>query len=178
MASTFPFKSDRIRESELKEWLTQIIYPQEFFAGGSIKTRAKKRVNSRIHFARKKGVLARSEEGSVIAISFFEWACAQRGWESLAEVNGLPRNATIALTPPEAALGQTSEVSPLTLPNELESSKGALVDAHKRNIELQEKNQALERESKAMALLLEKRQKKADEGREHGRKGRGVKKDR
>ena len=85
MASNFPFKSDRIAESEIKEWLTQVIYPREFSAGGR-KTSAKKRVTSRIHYARKTGVLARVEDRSTHAATFFEWACAQRGWEILAEV--------------------------------------------------------------------------------------------
>ena len=178
MASNFPFKSDRIAESEIKEWLTQVIYPREFSAGGSIKTSAKKRVTSRFHYARKTGVLARAEDRSVHAATFFEWACAQRGWEILAEVNGLPRNASVALTSPPAAKGETSKVSPLSVPIDLESSQAALVDAHKKNIELQETNEWLERKHRAMEKLIEKRQKRADQGREHGRKGRGVKKER
>ena len=99
----YPFKTPQIRESELKEWLVQILYPREFSAGGSIKTCAKKRITSRIHYARKTGVLARAENRSVHAAKFFEWACAQRGWEKLAKIKGLPRNASIALTPPPAA---------------------------------------------------------------------------
>ena len=142
MASNFPFKSDRIAESEIKEWLTQVIYPREFSAGGSIKTSAKKRVTSRIHYARKTGVLARAEDRSVHAATFFEWACAQRGWEILAEVNGLPRNASVALISPPAAKGETSKVSPLSVPLDLKSSQAALVDAHKKNIELQPLNHA------------------------------------
>ena len=178
MASNFPFKSDRIAESEIKEWLTQVIYPREFSAGGSMKTSAKKRVTSRIHYARKTGVLARVEDRSVHAATFFEWACAQRGWEILAEVNGLPRSASVALTSPPAAKGETSKVSPLSVPIDLESSQAALVDAHKKNIELQETNESLKRKQRAMEQLIEQRQKRADQGREHGRKGRGVKKER
>ena len=173
----YPFTTPEIRESELKEWLVQVLYPREFSSGGSTKTLAKNRVTSRIHYARKTGVLTRAQNRSVHAATFFEWACALRGWEVLAEVNGLPRNASVALTSPPAAIGETSKVSPLSIPTDLESSQAALIDAHKKNIELQEKNEALERERRATAQLLEKRQKQADQGREHGRKGRGVKRE-
>lgn len=174
----YPFKTPQIRESELKEWLVQILYPHEFSSGGTIKTCAKRRVTSRIHYARRTGVLARAENHSVHAATFFEWACAQRGWEKLAKIKGLPRNASIALTSPPAARGETSRVSQISVPTDLESSQAALVDAHKKNIELQETNESLERKQRAMEKLIEKRQKRADQGREHGRKGRGVKKDR
>ncbi|MDA8732748.1 hypothetical protein N9M28_05470 [Luminiphilus sp.] len=111
------------------------------------------------------------------AATFFEWACAQRGWEVLAKVDGLPRSASVVLTSPPAAKGETNKVSPLSIPTNLESSQAALVDSHKKNIELQEKNATLERERRATDKLLEKRQKRADQGREHGRKGRGVKRE-
>lgn len=174
----YPFTTPQIKESELKEWLVQVLYPREFSAGGSIKTCAKKRVTSRIHYARRTGGLARAENRSVHAATFFEWACAQRGWEILAEVNGLPRNASVALTSPPAAKGETSKVSPLAVPIDLGSSQAALIDAHKKTIELQETIESLERKQRAMEQLIEKRQKRADQGREHGRKGRGAKKDR
>jgi len=172
-----PFTTPQIKESDLKEWLVQVLYPREFSAGGSTKTSAKKRITSRIHYARKTGVLARAENRSVHAATFFEWACAQRGWEALAEVNGLPRNASVPLTSPPAAKGETSKVSPLSIPTDLESSQAALIDAHKKNIELQQENEVLERERRATAQFLKKRQKRADQGREHGRKGRGVKRE-
>ena len=178
MKIKYPFSTPQIRELELKIWLVEVLYPREFSAGGSTKTSAKKRITSRIHYARKTGVLARAENCSVHAATFFKWACAQRGWEILAEVNGLPRNASVALTSPPAAKGETSKVSPLSVPIDLESSQAALVDAHKKNIELQETNESLERKQNAMEQLIEKRQQRADQGREHGRKGRGVKKDR
>ena len=108
----YPFTTPQIKESELKEWLVQVLYPREFSAGGSRKTFAKKRVTSRIHYARKTGVLARAADCSVHAATFFEWACAQRGWEVLAEVIGLPRNISVALTSLAAAKGQTGKVRP------------------------------------------------------------------
>lgn len=174
----YPFTTPQIRESELKEWLVQVLYPREFSSGGSIKTCAKRRVTSRIHYARRTGVLARAENRSVHAATFFEWACAQRGWEVLAEVIGLPKNASVALTSPPAARGETSKVSQISIPTDLESSQAALVDAHKKTIELQETIESLERKQIAMEQLIEKRQKRAAQGQEHGRKGRGVKKDR
>ena len=94
VAIKYPFSRPEIRESELKDWLVQALYPREFSAGGSTKTCAKNRVTSRIHYARRMDVLARAENRSVHAATFFEWACAQRGWEVLAKVDGLPRNAS------------------------------------------------------------------------------------
>ena len=173
----YPFSAPQIREVELKNWLVEVLYPGEFSAGGSIKTGAKKRVTSRIHYARKTGALAPAKRRSVDAASFFEWACAQRGWEVLAEVVGLPRNASVVLTSPPAAKGETSKVSILSTPTDIESLQAALVACHKRNIELQEKNESLERKQREMEQLIEKRQKRADQGREHGRKGRGVKRE-
>lgn len=65
----YPFTTPEIRESELKEWLVQVLYPREFSAGGSIKSGAKKRVTSRIHYARKTGVLERASSATQLCDS-------------------------------------------------------------------------------------------------------------
>ena len=178
MRIKYPFTTQRIKEPQLKDWLVQALYPREFSAGGSTKTCAKKRVNSRIHYARKTGALVPAKRGSVDAASFFEWASAQQGWEVLANVDGLPRNASVVLTSPPAAKGESGKVAPLSIPTDHESSRAALVDAHNRIIELQEQNETLRRKQNAQEQLIEKRQKQAEQSREHGRKGRGVKRER
>ena len=178
MDSKFPFQTNNINESDLKEWLVQVIYPREFLSGGGDKSAAKKRVNSRIYYARKNNALAQPKRGLVEATSFFEWACKQRGWEALLDIYGLPRNATVGTVSPSPGQGKTGTLLAMPVPSDPEALKIALLTAYKDLAELRDENKALRREREQLLKYAEKQEKRSAEGREHGRKGRGVKKHR
>ncbi len=92
----FPFPSGTAPESQVVEWLAEVLYPKKYRKGGYDKSKAKKRVRCRIHYARnikKDRRPRRLKNGNIKVPAFFGWAILQKNG-ALAEVDGLPRDAS------------------------------------------------------------------------------------
>ena len=108
----YPFTDAAVLESELRDWLARVLYPSEYQRGGAVKSNAKRRVVARITYARANHRLKRAIKHRVVAADFFEWACEQKGWSRLKQVQGLPLNATVSVNsyPIEASSGSVSSL--------------------------------------------------------------------
>ena len=164
---TYPFDAPRIDEYRLREWLTQVIYPSEYEAGGTQRTQAKKRIVSRIFYYRRAGILSEPRHGQVVAQEFFEWAFDQKGWHALLKVEGLPKHATISIQSPRGIGVALGKGSGLALPNDKDHLRGILIGSHVRIQELEDENNQLNRK-------LQRQRDQARVASEYGRKARGI----
>jgi hypothetical protein len=94
MSSTkqFPFPSGTAPESQVVEWLAEVLYPKKYRKGGFDRSYVKKLVRSRIRYARKikkDPRLRKLENGHINVSQFFGWAVLQKDWEALIKVVGL-----------------------------------------------------------------------------------------
>ncbi len=104
----FPFPSDTAPESQVVEWLAEVLYPKEYRKGGFDRSYAKKLVRSRIRYARKikkDPRLRKLENGHINVSQFFGWAVLQKGWKALIKVGGLRADATVDLSEGEPIPG-------------------------------------------------------------------------
>ncbi len=185
MPIEYPFANDPVDESELLDWLTQAIHPGEYRAGGGQKTLAKNRIRTRIHRARKKeresgykrSRLTPNRKGHLNPKLFFEWAWEVHKWENLHKVTNLPRSRAHAqsnLPPLQTSLGKISVVTVEDNYSDLKESYLKLVDESQI---LSSENEALRAENKRLRSELKTKRKKASEGRKHGLKTKGIKKE-
>ena len=149
-----------------------------------MKTLAKNRIRSMIFRARQKEKesgyprrrLVKDSDGCVDPSLFFEWACEVLNWDVLRAVAGLPKNGTSnssGLPPIQASLGK---VSVITVPDSYPQLKKVYIASVESNLLLQAENKALRAEMEIIRREQRKRRKKAAQGRMHGRKGKGIKK--
>ena len=185
MSIEYPLGDDPVDESELLDWLTQAIHPGEYRAGGGQKTLAKNRIRTRIYRARKKERESRYEQsrltpnkkGQVNPKLFFEWAWEVPKWEALREVTNLPRSQTQAesnLPPIQTSLGK---ISVITVEDNYSDLKDSYLNLFNENQILSSENKALRAENKRLRSELKTKRKKASEGRKHGLKAKGIKKE-
>lgn len=169
---------DLHNESILRDWLTETLYPREYAQGGSFKSAAKKRIASRLHYARKTGKLKKAAKSDLDLAAFFEWACEQKGWEQLSTIPNLPRSATVAVSSPTPAQAMVGRTEALLIPTNPEQLKSELLLALARVREAQTLNKQLESSNRELEERLRVKEKKAAEGSRHGKKGLGIKKPR
>ena len=171
-------KPDLHNESILRDWLTETLYPREYAQGGSFKSAAKKRIASRLHYARKTGKLKATAKSDLDLAAFFEWACEQKGWEVLQTVPDLPRNATVNVASPPASHGQVGRIDPISIPTEPKKLKEALLLTSVRAREAEAVNYQLKSTVKELEERLRVKEKKAVEGSKNGKKGLEITKPR
>lgn len=167
-----------IEERKLKDWLVEVLYPREFRAGGIQRTEVRKRITSRLYHARKTNRLAPSKNGLVDAATFFQWACEQRRWNALHDVKELPRNSTVLLMAPTPATGDTGHPHLRITPDDPAKMRELYEQTDEQVKGLEETVRRLEDENQSLRYSLEQKKARAEEGRRHGRKGRGIKKQR
>ena len=167
-----------IEEKNLKDWLVEVLYPTEFRAGGLLRTEARKRITSRLYHARNTNRLAQSKNGLVDAATFFQWACEQRKWDALLDVKELPRHATVLLKAPSPATGETGHTHSRITPDDPAKMRDLYEQTDEQVQGLEETVRRLEDENQSLRHNLEQKKARAEEGRRHGRKGRGIKKKR
>ena len=88
----FPFPSGTAPESQVVEWLAEVVDSEKYRKGGEDRSYAKKLVRSRIRYARKikkDPRLRKLENGHINVSQFFGWAVLQKDWEALIKVVGL-----------------------------------------------------------------------------------------
>ena len=178
MTQKYPFSSPMIEEKKLKDWLVEVLYPTEFRAGGPQRTEARKRITSRLYHARNTNRLAPSRNGLVDAATFFQWACEQRGWDALLDVKILPKHSAVLLQAPSPASGATGHVHSRITPDDPAKMRELYEKADEQVRNLKETVRGLETENQSLRHTLERKEARAKEGRHHGRKGRGIKKNR
>ena len=176
MSKKYP--TERINsESDLKDWLTSVIYPLEYRSGGTEKSLAKQRIASRLDYARKKGRLAPGPLDPESLDAFFEWAWTQKGWESLHQYGDTPRSTTIDVrmeTPLQGAV--VGSVKIRTIPTDKQDLRKALI------AEIEEKEQiedARAKDQAEIALLkadLQEKHQRSERARRYGKMAEGVKK--
>ena len=178
MTQKYPFSSPMIEEKKLKDWLVEVLYPTEFRAGGIQRTEARKRITSRLYHARNTNRLAPSRNGLVDAATFFQWACEQRGWDALLDVKALPKHSAVLLQAPSPASGATGHVHSRITPDDPAKMRELYEKTDEQVRNLEETVRDLETENQLLRHNLERKEARAEEGRHHGRKGRGIKKNR
>jgi hypothetical protein len=178
MSESSSAKPDLHKESILRDWLTETLYPREYAQGGSLKSAAKKRIASRLHYARKTGELKAAAKSDLDLAAFFEWACEQKGWEVLQTVPDLPRNATVNVASPPASCGKVGRIDPISIPTDPKKLKEALLLTSVRAREAESVSHQLKSTVKELQERLRVKEKKAVEGSKHGKKGLGIKKPR
>ena len=178
MTTKYPFSSPMIEERKLKGWLVEVLYPKEFRAGGLQRTEARKRITSRLYHARNTNRLAPSKNGLVDAATFFQWACEQRGWDALLDVKALPKHAAVLLKAPSPATGETGHTHSRITPDDPAKMRDLYEQTDEQVRGLEETVRGLETENQLLRHNLERKEARAEEGRHHGRKGRGIKKNR
>lgn len=171
------YPSERINnESDLRDWLTNVIYPLEYKSGGTEKSLAKQRIAARLNYARKTGQLAPGPLDHRNLHAFFEWAWTQRGWESLHQYADTPRSVTVHVrmeTPMSAAVGSV-KIRPI--PTDKQALRKALI------AEMEEKEQLLDARAKDQAEIaslkadLEEKYQRSERARRYGKMAKGVKK--
>ena len=172
----YPFTSKNLSEGQLRDWLTSTIYPNEYRAAGSDRTRAKRRVTSRIHYARKQGALPKSIQRKIDAASFFEWACNQKGWEALQEIRELPKNVTVSITPFPPMIAGVSTPLTVSIPESVAELQLELLDYAAINQRQTVRIGVLEKENTALKNRLKTKRQRAEEASKAGKKARGIKK--
>ena len=172
----YPFRTMRVYESEIRDWLTRILYPTDYAAGGAQKSRMKKRIAARIRYARSKKRLGPALRGKIDTAAFFEWACAQKGWEALLDVEGLPRNATVAIMPPESLRSGVGTVDTLHLPDDEQAMREVFLKLNDDNRLLREQVRSQMADIENLERQVESRTVRAARASEYGKLGRGVKK--
>ena len=133
--SYFPFSAVTAFEPDVVDWITAVIYPREFAFGGDIKSGVKKRVRSRIRYAREKNALVpRSTNGHVEVEPFFSWASRQRGWETLVPTTGIQGvNVNMNKLPPvPAAVGAVGALIGTDVPHAPAALKSKLIDGERK----------------------------------------------
>ena len=97
----FPFPSDTAPESQVVEWIAEVVDPEEYQASSDGKRLVRVRVQGRIRYARKikKDLrLRKLENGHINVSQFFGWAVLQETWEALIKVDGLRADTTVDLS--------------------------------------------------------------------------------
>ena len=82
----FPFPSDTAPESQVVEWIAEVVDPEEYQASSDGKRLVRVRVQGRIRYARKikkDPRLRKLENGHINVSQFFGWAVLQKYWEAL-----------------------------------------------------------------------------------------------
>ena len=170
MPSKYPFQSNMLNESKLRDWLTKVLYPKDYRAAGSQKSRAKKRLAARIHYARSQNLISKPQSGLIDARSFFEWACQQKGWEALLTVEGLPKNATVYVKAPPTVRSALGDVSAVPLPENKADLKAAVLDLHQQNQILSQRITKLEQENSELKHQLKTKKEREARASEYGKR--------
>ena len=165
-----------IEERKLKDWLVEVLYPIEFRSGGTDRTRARKRITSRLAHARKNKNLAPSKKGLADATTFFQWACEQRKWDALLDVKEVPKHSTVLLQAPSPATGATGHGHSRITPDDPAKMRELYEKTDEQVRNLEKSVRSLETENQLLRHNLERKEAREEEGRHHGRKGRGIKK--
>ena len=88
MSSTkqFPFPSGTAPESQVVEWIAEVVDPKKYRASPDEKRLARVRVQGCIRYTRKikkDPRLRKLENGHINVSQFFGWAVLQKYWEAL-----------------------------------------------------------------------------------------------
>lgn len=175
MSKKYP--TERINsESDLKDWLTSVIYPLEYRSGGTEKSLAKQRIASRLDYARKKGRLAPGPLDPESLDAFFEWAWTQKGWESLHQYGDTPRSATVDVRMDTAMQVALGTVKIRAIPIDPDNLRVTLIAEMEEKERLMDARAADQAEIAALKSELEQRHRRSERARHYGKMGKGVKK--
>jgi hypothetical protein len=183
MSSTkpFPFPSGTAPESQVVEWLAELLYPKEYRKGGYDRSKAKNRVRCRISYARnvtKDHRLRRLENGHINVSQFFNWAVLQKKWEALIKVDGLRADTTVDLSEGEPIPGVVAKVGggdAYDVPDDLNELKARYRAERLARLKAEARVEELEAENKQLKdQLLSKaeRSRRASEYGEDGGRGK------
>ena len=180
MSSTkpFPFPSGTAPESQVVEWLAEVLYPKKYRKGGNDRSYAKKRVRSRIRYARKikKDPRLRKLENSHINVSqFFGWAVLQKDWKALIKVDGLRADTTVDLSqgePVPAMVAMAGSLDADDVPTDIQELQAKYVAEHLAKLKAEERKKELEAENKQIKDQLQSKVERSRRASEHGMEGR------
>jgi hypothetical protein len=174
----FPFPSDTAPESQVVEWLAEVLYPKEYRKGGYDTSKAKNRVRSRIRYARKikKDPRLRKLGNNRVDVSqFFGWAVLQKDWEALIKVDGLRADTTVDLSqgePVPAMVAMAGSLDADDVPADIQELKEKYVAEHSARLKAEARVKELEAENKQLRDQLQSKVERSRRASEHGMEGR------
>lgn len=170
----YPFEDEAIPEDKLIDWLTMVIYPKEYQSTGSERTGAKKRVRSRIRYARTQGILPRPLGKKIRATHFFEWAVTQKGWGTLKKIEHIPMDIHVT---PDGVKAETisGKVQALGVPREYGELEIEYKEQAKALEDARASIKSLEDENHRLRSELQTKRERQLRAREFGKQGAGIK---
>jgi len=173
----FPFPSGTAPESQVVEWLAEVVDSEKYRKGGEDRSYAKKLVRSRIRYARKikkDPRLRKLENGHINVSQFFGWAVLQKDWEALIKVVGLRADATVDLSEGEPIPGIVAKVGSVDvydIPDDPKKLK-ALYRAERQR---RQKTAEVETENKQLKDQLQSKAERSRRASEYGKRdGRPI----
>jgi hypothetical protein len=170
----FPFPSGTAPESQVVEWIAEVIDPKKYQASSHGKRLARVRVQGRIRYARKikkDPRLRKLENGHINVSQFFGWAVLQKTWGVLAEVDGLPRDATVDLEPVPATVAMVGSLDADEVPTDIQKLRGKYVAEHRARLKAEARVEELEAENKQLKDQLLSKAERSRLASEDGKRG-------
>jgi len=170
----FPFLSDTAPESQVVEWIAEVVDSEEYRKGGDDRSQAKKRIRGRIRYARKikkDPRLRKLKNGHINVSQFFGWAVLQKKWEALAEVDDLPRDVTVTLEPVPAMTAMVGSLDADDVPTDIQELQAKYVAEHLAKLKAEERKKELEAENKQIKDQLQSKAERSRRASEYGKKG-------
>ena len=180
----FPFPSGTAPESQVVEWLAEVVDSEEYRKGGEDRSFVKKLVRSRIRYARKikkDPRLRKLENGHINVSQFFGWAVLQKDWEALIKVVGLRADATVDLSEGEQIPGIVAKggsVDVYDIPYDPNELKARHIAEHRARLKAEARVKELEVENKQLRDQLQskaERSRRASGYAKDGGRGKRVK---
>ena len=173
----FPFPSDTAPESQVVEWIAEVLYLKRYRKGGDDRSYVKKRVRSRIRYARKikkDPRLRKLENGHINVSQFFGWAVLQKDWEALTKVDGRRADATVDLSQGEPIPGVVAKVGSFDvydIPDDLNELKARYIAEHLARLKCEARNKELEAENNQLKDQLQSKTERSRRASEYGKRG-------